>query len=370
CMRAAVARPMRSSMLVTKPTSGWRASTSCTSVDPQRPVPRTKPYRCSDIPVLLQVVFLDVLNGRDGGGVKALPPRFVAVRERHAREPIAPGHGGVETGEDGHAAEGCPRITDQLLIADRQALALGHATQAVLGGMELLDPRPGAQLPGVPALGLPLSRRHPRPPHDALGPPVDVGERQGDRPSVADDLDEARIGEGLEQEWDAAVVGDPLVDKGGAPIGTPDGRERPTQPVEIGTILRVLADTRAGVERLPLDRHRKGTLPQRTPAPVDVRVVAAAEPGKHATFREESRNPVEHGQLWHAGGAAHPVGNVRRLGVQTQRLVHEAGARPRRPDEEDVHAYPRARRVEPARTASRARNRGSTSRRWAPTLDR
>src|ERR1041385_6625701 len=104
----------------------------------------------------------------------------------------------------------------------------------MLGDVQLLDPLAGAQLPGVSTLGLPLARRHPAPPHDAVRPPVDICERQSNRSSVADDFDEAGVGKGLAEQRDATVVGDALVDERGAAAGAGDSAERAAEDIYIG----------------------------------------------------------------------------------------------------------------------------------------
>jgi len=99
----------------------------------------------------------------------------------------------------------------------------------LLGGMELFDPRARAQRPRITAGCFPLPGCLARPPHDAVGPPVDVREREGDGPTVAHDFDKASIGKRVEEQRNPPVVGDPLVDERAAAAGAAHRRERPTQ---------------------------------------------------------------------------------------------------------------------------------------------
>src|ERR1700691_3104427 len=86
-------RSNRSSRFDTKPTDGCRQSTSSTSVDPQRPVPRTKTNRdappASGVATLAQLAGLHFLDGGHHFRWQALLPGVVAISELNALD-VAP----------------------------------------------------------------------------------------------------------------------------------------------------------------------------------------------------------------------------------------------------------------------------------------
>ena len=207
-------------------------------------------------------------------------------------------------------------------------------------GVELGDPVVGAQLPGVEPGRAPLPGR-PTPEPGELGvvPPVDAGQRVGDRPPVPDDLDEAGRGEGGHQGGDPPVVGDPLVDEhptAPGPGDTPDLRPQLFE-AGIGRHLVVdpgVGDPAMGEDRLSLHRHGKEALDEAAGGTVDVGVPAAGEPDRPLHVGQADGETVEPGQSRVAGEAAHPVRDVGGVGVQAQGLVQEARAGPGGTDQE------------------------------------
>src|SRR3954471_15508365 len=99
------------------PMSGWRARTSWTRVDPQRPVPSIQAKRGSadDITVLLEMGDLEALDLADHRRLEARAPRFVAVGEGEGFEPPVPLRVRGETGEAGDGVEDVIRGGDEVL---------------------------------------------------------------------------------------------------------------------------------------------------------------------------------------------------------------------------------------------------------------
>ena len=159
--------------------------------------------------------------------------------------------------------------------------------------------------------------------------------------------DEGGVGEGLDQQREAEVVGDALAQEALAAAEAAHLAERLAQRGDRSRRRQVVRRSRlgqaaAGEERLALGRHRQELVGQRPPPVVDVGVAALApEPDHPAGGRQARRDPVEQRDGLPPRQALVVVRDVAEVRVQGEALVQQAGPRPRGADEE--HRRRRAR---------------------------
>src|SRR5262249_31197751 len=157
----------------------------------------------------------------------------------------------------------------------------GDPSESGLDHSQLLDPLARAELPSVSSGRLPGAWGLIVPPRDRVRPPVHPGQREGDRASITDEIDEASTRERGHQHLDPAVAPDPLADeRRSSPESTdrahlvpqiPSARHRADRNIDgatltIGLRIQMLED------RLSFDGRREGPFPQGSLLAVDVRV--------------------------------------------------------------------------------------------------
>ena len=128
------------------------------------------------------------------------------------------------------------------------------------------------------------------------GPPVDLAQRAGDGPTVPGEQDEGGVGEGLDQQREAEVVGDALAQEALAAAEAAHLAEGLAQRGDRGRRRQVvrrrsLGQAAAGEQRLALGRHRQELVGERPAPVVDVGVAAlTAEPHGPAGGRQARRD--------------------------------------------------------------------------------
>ena len=118
--------------------------------------------RSAEVAEPAEVVALDGLDAATNLRVEPRVPALVPVRVPQPSQFLYPVPAVSQTSEGGELSHCGQRLGDQRLVADLEPPRRGDGRQPLFEDSKFPDPVPGAQLPGVTALRLPVSGACPR----------------------------------------------------------------------------------------------------------------------------------------------------------------------------------------------------------------